>query len=40
MYLETTIPSDFKSKTNIRYCLYMELKKMTQINLQNRLKDI
>ena len=29
---------DVKSKTNIRLCLYVKLKKMTQAYSQNRLK--
>ena len=30
--------TDVKSKTNIRLCLYVKLKKMTQAYSQNRLK--
>ena len=31
--------TDVKSKTNIRHCLYVKLKKMTQAYSQNRLKQ-
>ena len=30
--------TDVKSKTNIRHCLYVKLKKLTQAYSQNRLK--